>query len=67
MISRKLMHKVANALQVIMGNIDMADQEIDRTKVRAFLRKARDEIRALGELLQSRVLKDRKKDSHDVR
>jgi two-component sensor histidine kinase len=57
------MHKVANALQIIMGNIDMADQEIDRTKTRAFLRKARDEIRALAALLQSRVLKRTKKDS----
>ena len=55
MISRKLMHQVANRLQVVLGYIDLGEIEKDAAKRTNLFEKARTEIRQLNDLLNSRI------------
>jgi tmRNA-binding protein len=59
MISRKLMHKVSNYLQAIMGEIDMAEVEPDPEKRNKRLLAAKNEIHKLTGYLQGRVRDDK--------
>jgi len=55
MISRKLMHQVANRLQLILGSIDLGEIEKDPDKRKAHFEHARTHIRQLTDFLNSRV------------
>lgn len=59
MISRKLMHAAVQRLQVILSLIDMSEDEDDAGR-RATLKRVRQSIRALTDMLNSHV-KDEKK------
>jgi hypothetical protein len=53
MITLKTMHKTAQFLQLIMSGINMAEDEEDREKRNAHLAKAKENIRACTDFLNS--------------
>lgn len=60
-ISRKLMHTVANRAQEIMGYIDMAILNTKEADAIVLLEKAKKQLHLLIDLLQGRVRDDKKK------
>lgn len=62
MISAKLLHKAMNVLQVIMGWIDLAENQMDPEKRHAAFDRARAAVRSLGELLGESVQRKEAKD-----
>jgi hypothetical protein len=61
MISRKLMHQVANRLQLILGSIDLGEIAQDPETRKKHFDQARTHIRQLTDFLNARVQQDDRK------